>query len=146
MPNTKIADGFGPGIEEEVLCNFPDVEGLRESCELAELSKERCRFSVVIPPSMANYRGAVHGGATYLVSEVACGIATYVLGRANVCMQASINFLKAVPCGKVDVVTETRHAGRSSAVVRVEISDAESGAKIAESTHTMFLMGPLEKR
>lgn len=144
MQRTTTAKDLKPGIEREVLCNFPDVDGLRESCELIELSKERCRFSVVVPPSMANYRGTIHGGATYLVSEIACGIATYVLGQSNVCMQASINFVKAIPCGKLDVTTEIRHAGRSSAVVRVTISDARNGMLVAESSHTMFLMGPLD--
>ncbi len=135
-----------PAYAEELLCNFPPIEGLAESCEIEEASEERCQFTVCVPETLRNYRGTIHGGGVYLLSEVGCGVQTYALGQSNVCMQANINFIKAIPCGKrVRVVSETHHRGRTSALIRVTIFDVETGKKVSESSHTMFLFGPLEK-
>ena len=49
-----------------------------------------------------------------------------------------------MPCCKVIVETEPIHAGRSTAVIRVTTRQAETGKLLFQSTHTMFLLGPIE--
>ena len=72
------------------------------------------------------------------------GVCHVTLGSDNVCQSASINFFKAVPCCKVDVTTEPIHAGRSTAVIRVTTREAATGKLLFQSTHNMFLLGPIE--
>ena len=86
----------------------------------------------------------IHGGTGYFIGEIGCGFATYSFGVNNVCNSASINFFKAVPCCKVDVTTEPLHKGRSTAVIRVTTREAATGKLLFQSTHNMFLMGPIE--
>lgn len=130
---------------EKMKCNIPELAEFRENIEILDVSEPGyVRFTVDIPRSLGNYRGGIHGGTGYFIGEIGCGFATYSYGVNNVCNSASINFFKSVPCCKVDVRTEPLHKGRSTAVIRVTTFEAATGAKLFESTHNMFLLGPIE--
>lgn len=45
---------------------------------------------------------------------------------------------------QVDVETEPLHKGRSTAVIRVTTREAATGKMLFQSTHNMFLLGPLK--
>ena len=148
--NNIFACGRGIGMVDEKLiekmwCNVPEAPEFRENIEIVEVSEPGyVHFTMDIPESLGNYRGGIHGGTGYFFGEIGCGFATYSFGVNNVCNSASINFFKAVPCCKVDVTTEPLHKGRSTAVIRVTTREAATGKLLFQSTHNMFLMGPIE--
>lgn len=129
---------------EKMRCNMPPLAEFRDNIEIVDVPEPGCvRFTMDVPASLGNYMGAIHGGTGYFIGEIGCGFATYSFGVKNVCMNATINFYKAVPCCKVEVSTEALHKGRSTAVIRVTTREAATGKLLFESTHNMFLMGPL---
>lgn len=131
---------------ERLRCNIPALAEFQDNIRIIEVEKPGfVRFTMDIPESLGNYRGGIHGGTGYFIGEIGCGFATYSLGMSNVCTSASINFIKAVPCCKVETCTEVVHAGRSTAVVRVSTYDAAEHRLLFQSTHNMFLFGPLEE-
>ncbi len=130
---------------EKMRCNIPPSPDFQDNIQIVEVSEPGyVHFTMDVPACLGNYHGAIHGGTGYFIGEIGAGFATYTLGSDNVCQSANINFFKAVPCGKVDVTTEPIHAGRSTAVIRVTTHDAETGKLLFQSTHNMFLFGPIE--
>lgn len=128
-----------------MLCNVPSAPEFADNIHIVEAPEPgRIHFTMDIPPSLGNYRGGIHGGTGYFIGEIGCGFATYSYGVNNVCQSASVTFFKSVPCCKVDVWTEPLHKGRSTAVIRVTTREASTGKLLFESTHNMFLMGPLD--
>ena len=137
---------FDAAAMEKLRCNIPSLAEFQDNLEIVEVEKPGfVTFTMDIPESLGNYRGGIHGGTGYFIGEIGCGFATYSLGVSNVCTSASINFIKAVPCCKVKACTEVVHAGRSTAVVRVSTYEEASGKLLFQSTHNMFLFGPLEE-
>lgn len=131
---------------KKMWCNVPEAPEFQDNIKIVEVTEPGyVHFTMDIPESLGNYRGGIHGGTGYFIGEIGCGFATYSFGVNNVCNSASINFFKAVPCCKVDVTTEPLHKGRSTAVIRVTTREAATGKLLFQSTHNMFLMGPLEE-
>lgn len=130
---------------EKMRCNIPPSADFQDNIEIIDVTEPGyVHFTMDVPACLGNYHGGIHGGTEYFIGEIGCGFATYTLGSNNVCQSASINFIKAVPCCKVDVVTEPIHAGRSTAVIRVTAREAATGKMLFTSTHNMFLLGPVE--
>ena len=130
---------------EKMKCNIPPLAEFRDNIEIIEVKEPGyVHFTMDIPASLGNYRGGIHGGTGYFIGEIGCGFATYSFGVNNVCNSATVNFFKAVPCCKVDVETEHLHKGRSTAVIRVTTREAATGKMLFQSTHNMFLLGPLK--
>ncbi|MFR4805086.1 MAG: PaaI family thioesterase [Eggerthellaceae bacterium] len=129
---------------EKMKCNIPSSRGLGITLRILEVKSVHVHFTMDIPASLGNYRGGIHGGTGYFIGEIGCGFATYSFGVNNVCNSATVNFFKAVPCCKADVETEPLHKGRSTAVIRVTTREAATGKMLFQSTHNMFLLGPLK--
>ncbi len=131
---------------EKMRCNIPPSSDFRDNIQIIDVSEPGCvHFSMDVPECLSNFHGKIHGGTAYFIGEIGAGFATYTLGSNNVCQNANINFFKAVPCCKVDVTTEALHAGRSTAVIRVTSREAATGKLLFQSTHNMFLLGPIEQ-
>ncbi len=131
---------------EKMRCNIPPSPEFHDAIAIVDVEEPgRVHFTMDVPASLGNYHGAIHGGTGYFIGEIGAGFATYTLGSDNVCQSATINFFKAAPCGKVDVIAEAIHAGRSTAVIRVTTHDAATGKLLFQSTHNMFLLGPLKE-
>ena len=75
--------------------------------------------------------------------EAAAGMATYAYGMNNVAISCATNFIRAVKPQLLTVSAHTTHKGRTTTVCHVDIKTTE-GKLVAESTFTMFLLGPLE--
>ena len=75
--------------------------------------------------------------------EIAAGMATYAYGESNVAVSCATNFVRAVRPQRLTVSADTSHKGRSTSVAHCAIVD-ERGRLVAESTFTMFFLGPLE--
>ncbi|HJF66612.1 MAG TPA: PaaI family thioesterase [Slackia equolifaciens] len=130
---------------EKMRCNIPPSPDFQDNIEIIDVTEPGyVHFTMDIPACLGNYHGGIHGGTGYCIGEIGSGFATFTLGSDNVCQSASINFFKAVPCCKVDVTTEPIHAGRSTAVIRVTTREAPTGKLLFQSTHNMFLLGPIE--
>ena len=130
---------------EKMRCNIPPSPDFQDNIEIIDVTEPGyVHFTMDIPACLGNYHGGIHGGTGYCIGEIGSGFATFTLGSDNVCQSASINFFKAVPCYKVDVTTEPIHAGRSTAVIRVTTREAATGKLLFQSTHNMFLLGPIE--
>lgn len=131
---------------EKLRCNIPPSAEFQDAIGIVAVDRPGfVRFTMDIPESLGNYRGGIHGGTGYFIGEIGCGFATYSLGMSNVCTSASINFIKAVPCCKVEARTEVVHAGRSTGVIRVSTYEAATGKLLFQPTHNMFFFGPLEE-
>lgn len=130
---------------EKMRCNIPPSPDFQDNIEIVDVTEPGyVHFTMDIPACLGNYHGGIHGGTGYCIGEIGSGFATFSLGSDNVCQSASINFFKAMPCCKVDVTTEPIHAGRSTAVIRVTTREAATGKLLFQSTHNMFLLGPIE--
>lgn len=130
---------------EKMRCNIPPSPDFQDNIEIIDVTEPGyVHFTMDIPACLGNYHGGIHGGTGYCIGEIGSGFATFTLGSDNVCQSASINFFKAAPCCKVDVTTEPIHAGRSTAVIRVTTREAATGKLLFQSTHNMFLLGPIE--
>lgn len=130
---------------EKMRCNIPPSADFQDNIEIIDVTEPGyVHFTMDVPACLGNYHGGIHGGTAYFISEIASGFATYTLGSDNVCQSASINFVKAAPCCKVDVTTEPVHAGRSTAIIRVTARQAETGKLLFTTMHNMFLLGPIE--
>lgn len=130
---------------EKMRCNIPPSADFQDNIEIIDVTEPGyVHFTMDIPACLGNYHGGIHGGTGYCIGEIGSGFATFTLGSDNVCQSASINFFKAAPCCKVDVTAEPIHAGRSTAVIRVTTREAATGKLLFQSTHNMFLLGPIE--
>jgi acyl-coenzyme A thioesterase PaaI-like protein len=130
---------------EKMRCNIPPNQEMQDAIQIIEVPEPgHVRFTVDVPESFGNYHGKIHGGTEYMIGEIGAGFATYSFGVDNVCNMASINFVRAVPCSKLEVETEALHKGRSTALIRVMAREASTGKLVFTSTHNMFLFGPFE--
>lgn len=130
-----------PKLIEELKRNAPPQREL-ESIEILASDPGSVRYAIDVPPSVLNYHGSIHGGFISTMMEIAAGMATYAYGVSNVALACSTNFIRTVGAGHLTVMAETSHKGRSTAVVHCSIEDGD-GRLVAESTYTMFILGPL---
>ena len=114
-----------------------------KSVRVVESAPGRVAFEVTAPESVRNYHGTIHGGFLATVCEVAAGMTAYTLGKNNVALTSSVNFIKAVEPGRLVVFGEASHAGRSTLVARCRVETPE-GALVTEATFTLFVLGALE--
>ena len=95
-------------------------------------------------PAQKELEGScIHGGFVSTMLEIAAGMATYAYGESNVAVSCATNFVRAVRPQRLTVSADTSHKGRSTSVAHCAIVD-EHGRLVAESTFTMFFLGPLE--
>lgn len=129
--------------EEDLLKNIPalpEAQGI--TIKLAEVGHVICEFTA--PDEFKNYHGAMHGGLIYLLCEIVAGMGCTTCGHDNVAITGSINYIKQCPVGEpLELECTTAHNGRSSAVHHVFVR-TQAGKLIAESTYTMFVLGPLQ--
>lgn len=130
-----------PKLVEGLLRNVPPQRDL-EGIEVEASDPGSARFSIDVPRTTVNYHGTIHGGFVSTLLEIAAGMATYAYGVSNVALACSTNFVRAVGPQRLSVTAETSHKGRSTAVVHCAI-ESEDGRLVAESTYTMFILGPL---
>ena len=116
---------------EKLMGNVPaqkELEGIR----ILASSPGSVRYEIDVPDNVLNYHGCI-----------AAGMATYAYGESNVAVSCATNFVRAVRPQRLTVSADTSHKGRSTSVAHCAIVD-ERGRLVAESTFTMFFLGPLE--
>ncbi len=101
-------------------------------------------YDIDVPSSQANLHGTIFGGFISCMLEAAAGMATYAYGLSNVAITNATNFIRAVKPQRLTVSARTTHKGRTTTVCHIDIKTPE-GKTVAESTFTMFILGPLEQ-
>lgn len=130
-----------PELIEGLMRNVPPQKDL-EGIEIVESDPGSARYVIDVPETVSNYHGTIHGGFVSTMMEIAAGMATYAYGVSNVALACATNFVRAVEPQRLTVSANTSHKGRSTAVVHCAI-ESEAGKLVAESTYTMFILGPL---
>lgn len=127
---------------EKLMGNVPGQQEL-ESIRILASAPGSVRYEIDVPDNLLNYHGCIHGGFVSTMLEIAAGMATYAYGESNVAITCATNFIRAVGPQRLTVSADTAHKGRSTSVAHCTIVD-ERGKLVAESTFTMFFLGPLE--
>ncbi len=89
-------------------------------------------------PEQLNIIGSVHGGALFTLADCLAGLAARSNGGRYTTLDSSFHYLKAGKPGVIYGQAEMVHRGRSTCVVRVQITQEER--LLAEGTFTMFCL------
>lgn len=105
----------------------PDGPGEAIGLAVEELGAEAARASVPVSPVILQPHGLVHGGVYAVVAESICSRATAhaVAAEGKVAMgqSNSATFLRPITAGSVHALAKRRHAGRTTWIWDVEITD-----------------------
>lgn len=134
--------GLAQETVDKLMGNVPKQREL-ESIRVLASEPGSVRYEIDVPDNVLNYHGCIHGGFVSTMLEIAAGMATYAYGESNVAITCATNFIRAVGPQRLTVSADTTHKGRSTSVAHCTIVD-ERGKLVAESTFTMFFLGPLE--
>ena len=101
---------------------------------LESLEKGRAVFSMRIKPRHKQLHGVVHGGVLATVADTVAAIAAYTTvpkGTQIATVEMKINFLEAVPGGKIKAEGRVLRTGRNFVVTECEIykDDGKMAAK-----------------
>ena len=110
--------------------NHIDLESADEDCVVMRLK---------IEDNSKNPLGIVHGGAMYTMADCAAGIAVNTDGRRHVTQGSNMHYLKNRTEGVIRAAGRVVHRGRTTSLVRVEITD-EAGALLASGEFTFFCL------
>ena len=133
-----------PELINGLMNNVPPQEDFRNAVTIKESNPGSVVYDIDVPKNQSNYHGTIFGGFISCMLEAAAGMATYAYGLNNVAISCATNFIRAVAPQTLTVSARTTHKGRTTTVCHVDIKTSE-GKLVAESTFTMFILGPLEK-
>jgi len=95
--------------------------------EWLEIGAEEARARITVERRHAQPYGLVHGGVLTTLAESVCSRATHDAvhdeGRMAVGLSNSASFLRPVTEGHVNAIARRRHAGRTTWIWDVELSD-----------------------
>ena len=125
--------------EEDLRKNIPALPDL-QSIEITQAEEGHVVYCFTPPASLANFHGNVHGGLVYTLCEIAAGMTASTLGKNNVALNGSINYIRRCELGQSLLVeTSTSHNGRSTLVHHVSVM-SEAEKLIAEASFTLFVL------
>ena len=133
-----------PEVLKGLMSNIPDGQTeFREAVTIKASDPGSVVYDIDVPQTQANLHGTIFGGFISCMLEAAAGMATYAYGVSNVAITSSTNFIRAVKPQKLTVSAHSTHKGRTTTVCHVDIK-TDAGKLVAESTFTMFILGPLQ--
>ncbi len=113
--------------------------------EIEELTPELARARLVVRPEHKQLRGIVHGGVYASIAEGlsswATGVVVIEKGLSASGLSNQTSFLRPVTGGTIHAVATRKHAGRTTWVWEVELSDDE-GRLCALSRMTIAIREP----
>ena len=109
-----------------------------ENIQIITIEAGHCELEVEITETMLNLYGSVHGGVLYTLCDIASGMSAYAYECSNVTLNGTINYLKPAGVGRLRVVCNTIHKGRTTVVNDVLIKDSEEDY-IASARMTMYI-------
>ena len=105
--------------------------------ELESVELDRAVYRLEIRPESRNPYGMVHGGALYTLADDAAGTAAHSNGEYYVTQSGDLHFLRNRSTGTIRATGRTRHRGRSTVLIDVDITD-EDGTLLATGEFTYF--------
>ena len=113
--------------------------------EIDELTPERALGRLVVGPEHKQPRGIVHGGVYAAIAEGltswATGVVVVEKGLSASGMSNQTSFLRPISSGTIHAVATRKHAGRTTWVWEVELSD-DDGRLCALSRMTIAVRQP----
>ncbi len=128
------------GGEGRAPFGFDAEVGLRERA----VGDGRAEIELDAGPRHLNPAGAVHGGATATLVDVAMGRAVGSLigdDELPVTIEMKVNYLEPGRPGLLVATAEVRRRGRLFTVVQAEVTQAENGETLAEAMGTFTSVG-----
>lgn len=103
--------------------------------------KGKVTCSIKVTPDVANRFGGLHGGCiATIVDTIGTAAMVTVQERSGVSTHISVDYLSPSPLGTwVDIEAEVVKAGRSVSLVRVTLTNRDTGKVVAVGTHQKFV-------
>ena len=105
--------------------------------ELESVELDRAVYRLEIRPESRNPYGMVHGGALYTLADDAAGATAHSDGQYYVTQSGDLHFLRNRGSGTIRATGRTRHRGRTTVLIDVDITD-EDGSLLATGEFTYF--------
>ena len=125
-----------------VIANMPFAAALQ--IELAELSPQEARATMVWAPERCTTGGMLHGGALMAFADTVgavCAVANLPQGASTSTIESKTNFFRAVREGSVTATSVPLHVGRTTIVVQTDLTD-ERDKLVARVTQTQAVLSP----
>lgn len=110
---------------ENQLQGFDRLYGL----QITDLADDRAAGRVIVRDELKQPFGLVHGGVYAAIAEslasIATGVAVSREGRHAMGLSNQTSFLRPITEGVIEAVAVRRHAGRTTWVWEVEMSDGQ---------------------
>ena len=124
----------------ELLASMPFAASF--GIEVLEATKQQVRARLAWRPELCTTNGILHGGALMTFADTigaACAFLNLPPGAGTGTIQSATNFLRAVRDGHVTAVATPIHVGRSTIVVRTDLTDA-AGKPVATTMQTQAVL------
>ncbi|WP_067972795.1 PaaI family thioesterase [Mycolicibacter icosiumassiliensis] len=125
-----------------VIANMPFAAALQ--IEIAELSPQEVRATMVWAPERCTTGGMLHGGALMAFADTVgavCAVANLPQGASTSTIESKTNFFRAVREGSVTATSVPLHVGRTTIVVQTDLTD-ERDKLVARVTQTQAVLSP----
>ncbi|XP_037777603.1 acyl-coenzyme A thioesterase 13-like [Penaeus monodon] len=102
----------------------------------------KCVAEMTVEKEHENRGGTLHGGLTATLIDVVSTMALMTTEKAvpGVSVNINVSYMKAATSGQEIVINaETLRVGRNLAFLSVDITNKESGALIAQGSHTKYI-------
>jgi 1,4-dihydroxy-2-naphthoyl-CoA hydrolase len=126
---------------QQLVALMPFAAGM--GIELEEASKDEVRGRMAWAPERCTAGGLLHGGALMGLADSLGGICAFLNlpeGAQTSTISSSTNFMRGVRSGHVHAVCRPLHAGRTTVVVRTELTD-DDGKPVASVTQAQAVIG-----
>ena len=117
--------------------NKGDNFGVKNKIRLVSLFRGSSHVEMDADESDFNYMGSLHGGAIFLISDIAAGTAVASYGENCVTLSSSINFVRPAKAGRIYAKATVEKKGKTVSVCNVHVYN-EDGKIISMSKFTMF--------
>ena len=113
-------------VENSIRHSFYETGfGVYNGVELDLLERDHAKAHLDITPNSLNPFGGIHGGAMFTLADICGGMATRSDGRHYLTQCGDIHFIRSVGEGVVRAESRVVHRGRTTCLVRVDITDAD---------------------
>lgn len=105
--------------------------------QISDITRDRVIARMTAREKDLNVYGMVHGGALFTLADMAAGVCALTSSPNVVTLDSSMNFIRAAKPGPLYAEARSVHAGRSTGVYEVRITD-DDGQQIAVALFTMY--------
>jgi uncharacterized protein (TIGR00369 family) len=126
-------------MQERLKGLFADTLGMR----FLEVTPDRVRAELEVREELCTVPGIMHGGAIMAFADTLGGVATSLNlppGAGTTTIESKTNFLAAVREGTVTARAELVHAGRTTIVVQVDVTD-DGDRLVSRTLQTQAVIG-----